>query len=151
MTTTRRALVLIALVAGVLFASGAAAQASYSDTATLTATPTSVSTATVTAPTQVEAKPTCTTTYDATTGTSTTSVTIKVEWWRSNSRGVTGYAINVHPQNGPSYELVRTGPTDEVYQVVDQTLLDSRPRFSITTLTSYRWTAESLRTPVVTC
>ena len=83
MTTTRRILVLITMVAGVLFASGAAAQASYTDTAKVTATPTSITTATVAAPTQVEAKAMCTTTVDPVTGAATTTVTAKIEWWHS--------------------------------------------------------------------
>jgi hypothetical protein len=151
MNTTRRLAVLAGTVLAMMVGSSLPASATYADSVSLTGSPMSIATGTVAAPTQVEAKPTCTTTYDPLTGTSTTSATIKIEWWQSGSRGVSGYLIMVYPAGKPAYELTRTGRTDEVFEIADQQLLDSKPRFSVTTLTSYGWTAESTRTATVIC
>ena len=148
MNATRRILTLIGLTVAVIAGASLPASATYADTAAVS---TAVTTATVAAPTQVEAIATCTTTYDPVTLTSTTSVSLKVEWWRSTSRGVIGYVITAHPAAGPSYEFARTGDTDERSSLEKQALLNSKPRFTVTTLTSYGWTAVSAQTPVLSC
>jgi hypothetical protein len=150
MTTTRRALVLIALVAGVLFASGAAAQASYTDTVALPTT--SISTRTVQAPIQQEVIGWCTTTVDPVTGAVTSTVHAKVEWWRSTTPGVTGYRVTAHLNNGTSSVMATTDASaDEVFGNAPQAYLTYQPRFTVTTLTSYGWTAQSAMSNVLTC
>jgi hypothetical protein len=138
----RRLLVLVTLV-GAIVAGTDAAQASFADSATVTATPMSIATDSVAPVTHLEAKMiVCT---------SPTSGTMKIEWWRSTSRGVTGYVITAYPASGPAYELIRTGPSDEAFISADPALLASTPRFTVTTLTSYGWTAVSGKTSPVSC
>jgi hypothetical protein len=146
MNGIRRGATVLALTTTVLIATAgtrAPAQATFADSAAVSTT---ISTGTVAAPTQVEAKWLCTTTTE---GTTTTEV--KIEWWRSTSRGVTGYLITVHEVDGSSYELARVGPTDEIYYHADEQLYAAQPDFSVTTLTSYGWTAQSLMAEVSTC
>jgi hypothetical protein len=140
MNGIRRGLLVLGLpvaVAVATVASTAPAQATFADSAAVSTT---ISTGTVAAPTRVEAKWVCTTTTE-----------VKIEWWRSTSPGVTGYLITVHQADGSSYELARVGPTDEIYYHADEQLYAAQPDFSVTTLTSYGWTAQSLMAEVSTC
>ncbi|MGK5173156.1 hypothetical protein [Geodermatophilus sp. CPCC 205761] len=150
MTTTRRALALLTLTLAVLVTATLPANAAFDDPApAVTAT---VGTLTVQPPTQVEAKGLCTTTTDPATGAVTTTVQAKIEWWRSTSPGVTGYVVTAHLNNGASYVMARTDATaDEVFDSADASHLQYQPRFTITTLTSYGWTAVSVRSGVLTC
>jgi hypothetical protein len=146
MNGIRRGLLVLGLTVAVTLGtagSTAPAQATFADSAAVSTT---ISTGTVAAPTRVEAKWVCTTTPE---GTTTTEV--KIEWWRSTSPGVTGYLITVHEADGSSYELARVGPTDEIYYHADEQLYAAQPDFSVTTLTSYGWTAQSLMAEVSTC
>jgi hypothetical protein len=138
MTTARRVLTVLALTLGVVVGSSIPASASFGDTAALSSM--AVHTALIAAPTQVEAKLLCT----------TTPRTLKIEWWRSGSRGVTCYLITVHPTSGAPYQIL-TGPTDETYVTADDALISANPSFTITTLTSYGWTATSAKVGITQC
>jgi hypothetical protein len=149
MTTVKRLLTTLGVGLTIVLVTGVPALATFADSAALASM--TISTATVAAPTQVEAKLLCTTTVDPTTGTSTTTRTLKIEWWRSTSPGVTGYAVTAYPRGGPPYQLVVTGPTDEAYVSADEELISSDPRFTVTTLTSYGWTATSPKVGMSGC
>jgi hypothetical protein len=138
MTTAQRLLTTLGLALAVVIGTSIPASASFGDTAALPSM--AVGTAMIAAPTQVEAKLLCT----------TTPRTLKVEWWRSASRGVTGYLITVHPTSGAPYQLA-TGVTDETYLTADDALISSNPSFTITTLTSYGWTATSAKVGITQC
>jgi hypothetical protein len=150
MNTTRRALVLAGMVLAVMIGTGIPASATFADSAAI---PTmSVTTGTVAAPIQQEAIGWCTTTVDPVTGVATTTVHAKIEWWRSASPRVTGYRVTAHLNDGTSYVMATTDATaDEVFGNPPHAYLQYQPRFTVTTLTAYGWTAESARSNVLTC
>ena len=66
----------------------------------------------------------------------------KVEWHRSTTPGVSGYRVTAHLANGTSSVVAQTGAGgDEIFPDVNPAYLSQQPRYSITTLTSYGWTA----------
>jgi hypothetical protein len=152
MTGIRRLVVATGLATAVVFAGGAPASAGFSESAPLATT--TVSTGTVTPASRVEVKNvTCTTTVDPLTGAVTSTVTAMVEWWRStNTPGITGYRVTAHLSNGTTFVMAQTeAATYETYGSAPQSYLAYSPRFSVTTLTSYGWTAESAKSAVLTC
>lgn len=150
MNTTRRILVMAGMVLAVMVGTTIPAAATFTDSVAL---PTmSISTLTVQAPTQVEVKGHCTSTVDPLTGALTTTVLAKVEWWRSSSRGVTGYRVTAHLNNGTSYVMATSDASaDETFGTADAGYLTYQPRFTVTTLTSYGWTAQSAMSNVLAC
>jgi hypothetical protein len=80
-------------------------------------------------------------------------VNAMVEWQRSlTTRGVTGYRVTAHLSNGTTTVMAQTDAgTFEVYGSSPQANLAYSPRFSVTTLTSYGWTAESAKSAVLSC
>jgi hypothetical protein len=150
MTTTRRILTLAGLVLAVMIGTSIPASATFSDSVAI---PTmTVTTGTVQAPTQIEAIGWCTTTVDPVTGAVTTTVNAKIEWWRSASPRVTGYQVTAHLDDGSSYVMATTDAiADEVFGSAPQWHLQYQPRFTVTTLTAYGWTAQSMPSNVLTC
>jgi hypothetical protein len=152
MTGTRRALVLLGLILAATIGGGAPASATFTDSQLLGTT--TVATGTVAPPVRVEVKNvTCTTTVDPVTGAVTSStVNAMVEWGRSlNTPGITGYRVTAHLSNGSSYVMAQTNATTyEAYGSSSQANLAYSPRFTVTTLTSYGWTATSARSAVLT-
>jgi hypothetical protein len=142
MNTTRRALVLIALVAGVLFASGAAAQASYSDSVKVTATPMSVSTATVAAPAAGPGSLTC----------RSSSATMALTWTQSTSARVSGYLVTVYFSDGYS-QTVQKAATDTTWSqnIALYNVTAYSVRYTVTTQTDFGWTKESTSTGWFRC
>ena len=150
MNTTRRILVMAGMVLAVMVGTTIPASATFADSVALPTT--SISTLTVQAPTQVEVRGYCTSTVDPLTGAVTTTVHAKVEWWRSSSPGVTGYRVTAHLNNGTSSVMATTDASaDETFGAVDADYLTYQPRFTVTTLTSYGWTAQSATSNVLTC
>jgi hypothetical protein len=150
MTAIRRILILIVLTTAVIAGASVPAWAIYSTSTALPAT--TILTPTVEPPTQVEAKAICTTTVDPTTGATTTTVQAKVEWHRSTTVGVSGYRVTVHLANGTSSVVTQTSAAvEEIFANVTPAYLSQQPRYSITTLTSYGWTALSAKTGVLSC
>jgi hypothetical protein len=150
MFAIRRMITVVGLTVAVITAASGPAWAKY---ATSTALPTTtILTPTVAPPTQVEAKAICTTTVDPLTGAATTTVQAKVEWHRSTTVGISGYRVTAHLANGTSSVVAQTSASgDEIFPDVTPAYLSQQPRYSITTLTSYGWTAQSEKTGVVSC
>jgi hypothetical protein len=150
MTTTRRILVLAGMLLAVVIGTTIPASATFADTVAVPTT--AITTGTVQAPTQVEVIGWCTTSVDPVTGVATTTVHAKVEWWRSDSPRVTGYRVTAHLNNGTTSVMATTDATaDEVYGSAPQGYLVYQPRFTVTTLTAYGWTAQSVQSNVLTC
>ena len=150
MNAIRRILILSVLTVAVIAGASVPAWATYSTSKALQTT--TIVTVTVAPPTQVEAKATCTTTVDPTTGASTTTVQAKVEWHGVATPGVSGYRVTVFLANGTSSVVAQTGAGgEEIVPNVDPAYLSQQPRYSITTLTSYGWTATSAKTGVLSC
>ena len=92
--------------------------------------------------------------YETTTTTTTknTDIAVTASWTASASRGVNGYLINAHLSDGTVYAMAQTAPgTLSTSQTVDADNLVYQPRLSVTTLTSYGWTAQSALTGYVSC
>ena len=151
MTGIRRALVLIGLTVAVLVGAAIPASATFADSAGV-AGPT-LTTITVPAPIQLEVKNvSCTSTVDPATGTVTSTVSAMIEWQRmATPRGGTGYRVTGHYSDGTTFEMAKTGAT--TFEVVGSWKVDlaRSPRISVTTLTSYGWTAQSTQIPLPTC
>ena len=82
----------------------------------------------------------------------TTTVTAQVEWRRSLARGVSGYRVTAHLQNGSTELIAQVSP--DVLEVVfsrDRTWLQRKPAFTVTLLTSYGWTSQTATSDVLTC
>ena len=158
MTGIRRALVLIGLSLAVMIGAAIPASATFGDTVTVK---TSITTGTVAAPASVTVNDYCGQTpnggyynaygqwittysywYDAT-----------VTWPASTTtRGVTGYRIMAHLNNGTSVVMAETDASNRTVNArVDRGYLNYQPRVSVITLTSYGWTAETARTAVLSC
>jgi len=87
-----------------------------------------------------------------TTTTKNTMLAVNVSWTASGSRGVNGYLVNAHLSDGTIYAMAQTAAsTLSTSQTVDADNLAYQPRLSVTTLTSYGWTARSALTGYVSC
>jgi hypothetical protein len=151
MTGIRRALVLVGLTLAVMVGAAIPASATFADSVGV-AGPT-VTTITVPAPIQVEVKNvTCTSTADPATGTVTSTVSAMIEWQRmATPREGTGFRVTGHYSDGTAFEMAKTGAT--TFEVVGSWTIDlaRSPRISVTTLTSYGWTAQSALISVPKC
>lgn len=75
-------------------------------------------------------------------------------WWRASTttRGVTGYVVNAHITGYAPIVMAETGPTElSTSDVVDADYLAYQPRLSVTTTTSYGWTATTPVSAVLSC
>ena len=153
MTGIRRMLTLVGLVLAVTIGTAIPASATFADSVSLAKT--TVATGTVAPPTRVEVKNvTCTTTLDPLTGAVTSAtVTAMVEWRSGNTTpGITGYRVTAHLSDGSSFVMAQTSAsTSEVYGTASQAYLPYSPRFTVTTLTSYGWTATSDKSAGLAC
>lgn len=141
MSTTRRLLVLLALSAAII-AGSSAAQASYADSATVTASPTTIGTATVAVPTTGPGSLTC----------GRTTATMALTWTPSTAPKVSGYLITVYFSDGYKQTVQKT-PADTSW-TQDITLYNVTAyavRYTVTTQTTYGWTAESTPTAWFQC
>ena len=87
-----------------------------------------------------------------TTTTKNTMLSVPASWPASASRGVSGYLVNAHLSDGTTYPMTQTpAGTLSTSQTVDADNLAYQPRLSVTTLTSYGWTAESAKSAVLAC
>jgi len=92
--------------------------------------------------------------YETTTTTTTknTMLSVSVSWWASASRGVSGYLVNAHLSDGSAFPMAQNGPGAlSTSQTVDADNLAYQPRLSVTTLTSYGWTAQSAISGYISC
>ena len=141
MSTTRRILVLLALSAAIVAGSNAA-QASYADSATVTASPITIGTATVAVPTTGPGSLTC----------GRTTATMALTWTQSTAPKVSGYLITVYFSDGFKQTVQKT-PADTSW-TQDITLYNVTAyavRYTVTTQTTYGWTAESTPTGWFQC
>ena len=159
MKTLRRSALLLAIaIAIVTGLTTGTAQAAFADKTTPTTL--TIGTTTITPPTGVTISGSyCSTStwsysYNGTTtsGTKTTLHT-RVGWTASaTSRGVTGYRITAWYPNGttsPVGDVAST--TTSVLMTVDNFNANQNIRITVTTLTGYGWTADSLKTGALTC
>ena len=141
MSTTRRILVLLALSAAII-AGSSAAQASYADSATVTASPITIGTANVAVPTTGPGSLTC----------NRTTATMALTWTPSTAPKVSGYLITVYFSDGYKQTVQKT-PADTSW-TQDITLYNVTAyavRYTVTTQTTYGWTAESTPTGWFQC
>jgi hypothetical protein len=126
---------------------GVQTQTAYSSTSSTVSSTTNVqsySSTTVAGPGLYE---TTTTTVSA-----NTALHVAVSWTASASRGVSGYLVYAHLVDGSAYPMAQTAPSVLTTSAsVDADYLAYAPRLSVTTLTSYGWTATTAQTPVLSC
>ena len=138
---TRRLLVLAGTVLTIMIGTSVSASATFADSATLPTT--SITTGTVDAPTRLEVK---------NVSCSAWTVSAMVEWQPSRAPGVRGYRVTAHLTNGQSLIMAEVGASTYEYTgQYDRAWLQNQPRFTVTTLTAYGWTAESVKSNVLTC
>jgi hypothetical protein len=122
-------------------------QTAYSSTTTYAASTSNVQGATTT--TVAGPGPNETTT---TTTTKNTDLSVTASWAASGSKGVSGYLVTAHLNNGTTYAMAQTTPGVLTTSAgVDADYLSLQPRLSVTTLTTYGWTATTAQTPVLSC
>jgi hypothetical protein len=92
--------------------------------------------------------------YETTTTTTTknTDLSVTASWAASGSRGVNGYLVNAHLNDGSVFPMTQTAAgTLTTSQTVDADNLAYQPRLSVTTLTSYGWTAQTAVSGYISC
>jgi len=140
MSAIRRSLILAFLTVSVIAGASLPAGAAFADSVSV---PTTVNTITVTAPASVAISGNCQGWwYDLT-----------VSWPASTTAvGVTGYRVTAYLNNGTTSVL---GQTDAVTRSLsvrfDKSNLSLQPRITVTTLTSYGWTAETPGSAPLSC
>jgi hypothetical protein len=137
MTRTRRILTLIGPTAAITVAGTLPASATSSEIGPV---PTAIATGTVTVPASVAVDDWCqtvpTTTVDPLSGVSTTTYSClyhsTISWTAgTTARGVTGYRVVAHLNNGTSVVIAATpAPTRTVSASIDQLHLQFQPRVS---------------------
>jgi hypothetical protein len=85
-----------------------------------------------------------------TTTTKNTMLTVSASWGASGSRGVNGYLVTAHLGDGSSFPMAQTTALS-TSDTVDADALVYQPRLSVTTLTSYGWTAQSAISGIISC
>jgi hypothetical protein len=150
MTRLLRTLVLTLAAMAVLLGLTSPAGAAYSDKATLSS---AVTTLAVAAPATLSTAGTkCTSTYDAATMRYTTTLHAKVSWSTSPTRGVTGYVVTAVFADGTRYPVAQVAaPATSVTGDYDAYYATQNIRVTVTTLTSYGWTATSPMSGVIKC
>jgi hypothetical protein len=119
---------------------------SYSSTSTTVASTSNVQSSTSSSVAGPGVNETTTTTV-----TKNTALYVTVNWPASTTqRGVTGYLVNAHLNNASVYAMAQTAGLTTSADV-DADYLYYQPRLSVTTLTSYGWTATSALTAVLSC
>ena len=141
MSTTRRILVLLTLI-GAILAGSSAAQASYADLATVTASPITIGTATVAVPTTGPGSLTC----------GRTTATMGLTWTKSSAARVAGYRVTVYFSDG-YVQTVDKAATDTSWSqaITLYNVTAYAVRYTVTTQTTYGWTAESTPTSWFQC
>lgn len=143
MTGLRRTLALLTLTVAVVLAVTAPASANFSLTRFLAST--TISTGSVDAPSGVNAVlASCS---------NGRWMSVTVSWSPSASPGVTGYAVTAYRSDGQVTTVAQTdAATTTANTTVDKLSAGSTSvAFTVTTLTSYGWTAESARSGQMTC
>ncbi|RBY94538.1 hypothetical protein DQ244_04345 [Blastococcus sp. TBT05-19] len=132
----------------------------YRNPGTGATTTTAYSSTTTTAPSSSNVQGTTTTTEPGprpnetttTTVTKNTDLRVTLSWTGSTSRGVNGYVVSAQLGDGSITPVMSTGAaTTTVTQTQDADVLGYQPKLLVSTQTTYRWTADSARTRVLTC
>ena len=142
MSTTRRILVMLTLLGAIFAGSSAAAQASFAESVTVTATPFSIGTATVAVPTTGAGSLTC----------GRTTATMGLTWTASTAPRVSGYLVTVYFSDGFT-QTVQKLATDTSWSqsITLYNVTAYAVRYTVTTQTTYGWTAESTPTTWFQC
>jgi hypothetical protein len=142
MSTTRRVLLLLTLIGAIFTASSAAAQASFAESVTVTATPFSIGTATLAVPTTGPGSLTC----------GKTTATMGLTWTASTAPKVSGYLVTVYFSDGFT-QTVQKAATDTSWSqsITLYNVTAYAVRYTVTTQTTYGWTAESTPTTWFQC
>lgn len=86
-----------------------------------------------------------------TTVTKNTDLHVSLSWTGSTSRGLTDYSVSAHlGVDNTVAPLLRTTAL-QVSRVQDADALNTQPSLFVTANTAYGWTADSLRTGVLSC
>jgi hypothetical protein len=126
---------------------GVQTQTGYSSTTTTAASSSNVQSYTSTTAAGPGANETTTTTT-----TKNTMLSVSASWPASASRGVNGYLVMAHLSDGTGYPMAQTAVgTLSTSQTVDADNLAYQPRLSVSTLTSYGWTAQSAVSGYISC
>lgn len=140
-TSARRAAVVAGLFSALIIGTGFPASAAFDASSRVSTT---VTTVVVAAPTSVTVNGRCTGgNYSAT-----------ISWPASTTAtGVTGYSVVAYLNNGTTSPLGTTDAATLSLAVSSSSsnLSTYQPRITVTTLTSYGWSAESLPSAVLTC
>ena len=87
-----------------------------------------------------------------TTVTKDTDLSVTLRWSPRASRGANGFVVSAHLGDGSVTPLLSTaGGTTSVSQTQDADVLSYQPKLSVTTQTTYGWTATSAQTRVLSC
>jgi hypothetical protein len=134
----RRSALLLAIAVGTLVGLTAnPAQAAFADKATMATL--TIGTATIVPPGNVQVSARCGDWFSV----------AGISWNRSSSRDVTGYTVTAYRSNGNATVLGTTnGTTSSTNALIANGATYS---FTVTTVTSYGWTAESTRTGTIRC
>jgi len=136
----RRALLILIATATVIGLTAGTAQAAFTDRATMTTL--TVGSLTVTAPTSIQVNSSCT----------TTDLNVTLTWKTSTTAKVSGYDITAYTSSGQVLETFSTGATATSYSVsASKAYASYGLRVTVTTQTSYGWTAESPKSGAITC
>ena len=140
MDRTRRVVTLLALCTAVLAGGVLPAHATFSHQASVATT---VGTVTVAAPATVNTdRSWC----------NNGVLQADISWSQSTSDQVSGYTVRAYYQSGASKAIGETNAATTTYSGVVPNHSQSKPTaISVTTKTSYGWTAESPRTAVLAC
>ena len=152
MSTPRRTVVLLIATLAVLLGATVPAQAAYSDRSP--AFTSTIGTVRVAAPTNLSTAGTkCVTTYNAWNNTYTSTLEASLSWRASTTtRGVTGYVVTAYFANGQVVPVTWVNaPGTSVSGTYDAYYANQNIRVTVTTHTSYGWTAESTLSGVIKC
>jgi len=139
MNSIRRIAVLLSIATAVLFGGMLPADAQFANSASLPTV--EIASLDVAAPTGVS-------TSGSTCG---TNLNLKVSWTKSTTtRGVTGYEVTVYRGDGSTGTVTTTNASTTTYSGTYARGFQTY-RFSVTTLTSYGWTKESVLSGGFTC
>jgi hypothetical protein len=149
MTTTGRGATLVALAIAVLIGLTAPANAAFTARATMaTAT---VGTVSVVPPTKLSTAGTKCETHVDSYGRTYTTLEAKLSWTPSTTEQVTSYRVVAYA-SGWSYEVTSVdGSATSVRGSYDSYYATQNIQVVVTARTSYGWTAESVRSPVIRC
>lgn len=140
MSAIRRTVLVFAVAALTVLTGGAAAWGAFSDSA---GSSTTIITNTITAPTGVTAtKNSCS---------NQRWINVTVSWQASPSARISGYAVTAYGNDGQVLPIGTTGPgTTSLGTTLDK-LSGTSVTFTVTTTTSYGWSAESPPTTTLSC